>query len=126
MNPCPTSRRTFLSLPLSGTGVLAVPSLVSSCASSTTSSGNSSGGSSDQSFELPKGIDAKWPEITSDEIVLAGFGGETYQTRHDLVFDPFTELSGATVVDAPWDYGKFLNMVTAKSPESDAIDFDGY
>jgi putative spermidine/putrescine transport system substrate-binding protein len=125
MNPPETSRRNFLKLALAGGGVLAAPGLLSACGGSTTTSsggGSTSGGS----FQLPKDIDANWPKITSKEVVLAGFGGETYQTRHDLVFDPFTELSGATVVDAPWDYGKFLNMVDAPSPEWDAIDFDGY
>ena len=125
MNPSETSRRNFLKLALAGGGVLAAPGLLSACGGSTTTSsggGSTSGGS----FQLPKDIDANWPKITSKEVVLAGFGGETYQTRHELIFDPFTELSGATVVDAPWDYGKFLNMVDSPSPEWDAIDFDGY
>jgi putative spermidine/putrescine transport system substrate-binding protein len=125
MNPS-TSRRNLLKLALAGTGALTVPGFMSSCASSTTSSSGGSGSSSSGSFKLPSDIDANWPDITSKEVVLAGFGGETYDTRHKLVFDPFTKLSGATVVDAPWDYGKYLNMVDAKSPEWDAIDFDGY
>lgn len=124
MNPSATSRRNFLKLALAGTGALTAPGLLSACGGSTTTSGG--GTSSGNGFTLPKDIDANWPKITSKEVVLAGFGGETYQTRHDLIFDPFTELSGATVVDAPWDYGKYLNMVDAPSPEWDAIDFDGY
>lgn len=122
MNPSATSRRNLLKLALAGSGALTVPGLLSACAGSTTTS--SASGSS--SFKLPADINAKWPEITSKEVVLAGFGGETYDTRHKLVFDPFTKLSGAAVVDAPWDYGKYLNMVASKSPEWDAIDFDGY
>ena len=122
MNALPTSRRNFLKLALAGGGALTMPGLLSACAGSTTTSGG--GGSTSGSFQLPKDINANWPEITSTEVVLAGFGGETYQTRHQLIFDPFTEISGATVVDAPWDYGKFLNMVDAPSPEWDAIDFD--
>ena len=125
MNAIATNRRNFLKLALAGGGALTIPGLISSCASSTTNS-TSSGGSSGGGFTLPKDINANWPKITSKEVVLSGFGGETYQTRHRLIFDPFTKLSGATVVDAPWDYGKFLNMVDSASPEWDSIDFDGY
>lgn len=124
MNPTPTSRRSLLKVALAGGGALTVSGLLSACGgSSTTSSGGSSGGSA---FKLPTDLNSNWPEITSDRVVLSGFGGETYEVRHDRIFDPFTELSGAEVVDAPWDYGKFLNMVNAPNPEWDAIDFDGY
>jgi len=40
--------------------------------------------------------------------------------------NPFTAVSGARVVDAPWDYGKFVNMIASPAPEWDLIDFDGY
>jgi putative spermidine/putrescine transport system substrate-binding protein len=126
MNALGHSRRTFMKLALAGGGALTIPGLLSSCSGSNTSSGGGGGGSSTGSFTLPKDINANWPKITSKEVVLAGFGGETYQMRHKLIFDPFTKLSGASVVDAPWDYGKFLNMVDSASPEWDSIDFDGY
>ncbi|WP_435743128.1 extracellular solute-binding protein [Nocardioides sp. SYSU DS0663] len=75
---------------------------------------------------MPSDIDANWPDITSQQVVLAGFGGETYEVRRSQIFEPFSDISGAEVVDAPWDYGKYLNMVTAAAPEWDMIDFDGY
>ncbi|MGH3358502.1 MAG: extracellular solute-binding protein [Nocardioidaceae bacterium] len=119
-----SNRRAFLRSMGAGAGVLAIPGLLSACsASNTTSTGIAVAGSD---FRLPDDIDQYWPEITSTEIVLAGFGGETYQIRHAIVFDEFTDLSGAAVVDATWDYGKFLNMVTAADPDWDMIDFDGY
>ncbi|MFD0853835.1 extracellular solute-binding protein, partial [Actinomadura adrarensis] len=60
------------------------------------------------------------------QVVLAGFGGETYRVRQQELFQPFTKLSGARVVEAAWDYGKFVSMVNAPNPEWDMIDFDGY
>ncbi|NJC74074.1 extracellular solute-binding protein [Planosporangium thailandense] len=127
MNPNHTNRRNFLKLALAGGGALAVPGLLSACAASNTSSGGgATSASSKGAFTLPSDINAKWPKLSSTEVVLAGFGGETYQVRHQRVFDQFSKLSGAKVVDAPWDYGKFLNMVDSASPEWDAIDFDGY
>ncbi|MGH3467990.1 MAG: extracellular solute-binding protein, partial [Thermocrispum sp.] len=110
----------FLKAVVLGAGAVSVPGLLSACGASPTTP------TSGDSAAMPDDINAKWPEITSTEVVLSGFGGETYQTRHSLVFNPFTELSGARVIDAPWDYGKFLTMVEASSPEWDMIDFDGY
>lgn len=120
MCPAFASRRDFLKLALTGTGAVAVPSLLAGCGGSSTSStdGPTAG--------VPTGIDARWPEITSTEVVVAGFGGETYDVRRSLLFNPYKELSGAEVIEAPWDYGKFLNMVQSASPEWDMIDFDGY
>lgn len=126
MHPYSTNRRTFLKLALAGGGALAVPGLMSGCSAADTSS-TGGGSASGTTAALPSDIAAKWPKITSKQVVLAGFGGETYDTRHKRIFDPFTKLSGgAKVVDAPWDYGKFLNMVTAPQPDWDMIDFDGY
>ena len=70
--------------------------------------------------------DTDWPAIKSKEVVLAGFGGITYQIRRQILFNDFAELSGAKVVDAPWDYGKFVAMLDSSSPEWDMIDFDGF
>ncbi len=121
MGPNITSRRTFLKFTLMGAGAISVPSLLAGCGGSSTNTS-----SDGPTAAVPTDIDANWPQITSKEVVLAGFGGETYEVRHSLLFDPFTKLSGATVVDAPWDYGKYVNMIDSKSPEWDMIDFDGY
>jgi putative spermidine/putrescine transport system substrate-binding protein len=67
-----------------------------------------------------------WPAIKSKEVVVAGFGGITYQVRRQIIFEKFTELSGAKVVEAPWDYGKFVAMLDSSNPEWDMIDFDGF
>jgi len=124
MNANRINRRNFLKIALASGGALAAPGLLAACAASDTTGGSSTG--SGDAFTLPSDINAKWPTIESKEVVVAGFGGETYEVRHKVVFDQFAKVSGAKVVDAPWDYGKFLNMVDSASPEWDCIDFDGY
>lgn len=114
-----STRRQFLSrLGWAAGGALAAPALLAACGSpgSTQPSGSAA----------PRDVNAKWPKITSREVVLAGFGGESYKVRQEQCFDPFSQVSGARVIQAPWDYGKFLGMVTSPNPEWDLIDFDGY
>jgi putative spermidine/putrescine transport system substrate-binding protein len=41
-------------------------------------------------------------------------------------FNSFTNAAGAKVVEAPWDYGKFVAMLDSNRPEWDLIDFDGF
>jgi putative spermidine/putrescine transport system substrate-binding protein len=101
-------------------GVVGGTSLLAACGSSGGSSG-STGGSA-----APKNVSAKWPKITSRQVVVAGFGGATYDLRDKGEFTPYTKLSGARVVQAAWDYGKFVSMVKSGNPAWDMIDFDGY
>ena len=111
------TRRTLLRR-AAGLGALALaPGVLAACGDDEETAGGT-GGTSD--------VSSKWPDITSKEVVLAGFGGLTYQVRHRVEFDPFTEASGAKVVDAPWDYGKFVAMLDSPKPEWDMIDFDGF
>ena len=113
------SRRQFLSrLSLATGGTLLAPLLLAACGSDSDTTATPS--------TAPSGVDAKWPELTSRQVVMAGFGGETYDVRQKLEFDPFTKLSGARVTQASWDYGKFTAMVAKPAPEWDMIDFDGY
>lgn len=72
------------------------------------------------------GANSDWPPIKSKEVVVAGFGGITYQVRRQIAFGEFQELSSAKVVEAPWDYGKFVAMLDSSQPEWDMIDFDGF
>ncbi|MCW2917584.1 MAG: putative spermidine/putrescine transport system substrate-binding protein [Actinomycetia bacterium] len=113
------SRRQFVSrMTLAAGGALLAPSVLAACGSSSTSKAASSA--------APTGVNAKWPRLTSRQVVVSGFGGLSYQVRDKEGFTPFTKLSGARVVQAPWDYGKFVNMITSATPEWDLIDFDGY
>ena len=120
MSDSALSRRRFLSrMSLLAGGAIAAPAFLAACGSPSAATGGAA-------TSAPANVNARWPTITSREVVLAGFGGETYQIRDEQTFQPFTALSGARVVQAPWDYGRFLQMVTAPNPEWDMIDFDGY
>jgi putative spermidine/putrescine transport system substrate-binding protein len=120
MSQADVSRRQFLTrLSLATGGALFAPSALAAC-------GSSSGTSSTSSSGAPTDVNAKWPKLAARQVVVAGFGGETYQTRQKDAFDPFAKLSGARVVQASWDYGKFVSMVASPNPEWDMIDFDGY
>jgi putative spermidine/putrescine transport system substrate-binding protein len=115
----PTSRRELLrSAALLAGGAAFSPALLAACG------GGSTTGASAAS--TPSGVTAKWPALTSKEVVVSGFGGETYQIRTTSEFNPFAKLSGAKVVQADWDYGKFLTMLTSATPDWDMIDFDGF
>ena len=115
------TRRALLSRAAAITGVAFAPGLLAACGSdSSTSSSGGSGAAAGQPDT------SKWPDITSKEVILAGFGGLTYQVRHQIEFNGFTAKSGAKVVDAPWDYGKFVAMLKSNKPEWDMIDFDGF
>lgn len=120
MSDAALTRRALLNRAAALTGVALTPGLLAACGDGSTVTGGGSGatgGSPDMS---------KWPKITSKEVVVAGFGGVTYQERHDIEFGPFTTESGAKVIDAPWDYGKFVAMLDSGSAEWDMIDFDGF
>lgn len=113
----PRSRRQFLGTMLTAGGIALTPSLLAACSSTD---------NPDVDSEVADDVKANWPEIKSKEVVVSGFGGETYEIRREIQFTPFEATSGAKVVDATWDYGKFLKMVTADKAEWDMIDFDGY
>lgn len=112
------SRRQFLTrASLLAGGALVASPLLSACGS---------GSGSGSPAAAPTGVSANWPTLKSRQVVVSGFGGETYDVRQKQLFDPFTKLSGVRVVQADWDYGKYTSMVTATRPEWDMIDFDGY
>ncbi len=127
------NRRSVLRLALAGGAALSIPGALSACAAESTSSSASPATSaaagpsaSAAGYVFPKDVNAKWPPITAKEVVVANFGGESQDVRREVIYTPFTELTGANVVDATWDYGKFMSMVNAPNPEWDTIDFDGY
>ncbi|MDT7589712.1 MAG: putative spermidine/putrescine transport system substrate-binding protein [Pseudonocardiales bacterium] len=121
------TRRRALAGMLTAAGAVLAQSALAACGTDGSPGSAGSGGSSGATGSaVPAGTTAKWPKLTAREVVLAGFGGETYQIRHQETFDPFATVSGARVVDAPWDYGKFINMIASPAPEWDLIDFDGY
>jgi putative spermidine/putrescine transport system substrate-binding protein len=121
-SPVPASRRQFMSRAFWAMGgALAAPALLTACGGEDNDSGGNTG-----SGTAPADVDAKWPRIRARQVVVSGFGGETYEIRQEDCFDPYTKVSGARVVQAAWDYGKFLSMLGSSNPAWDLIDFDGY
>jgi putative spermidine/putrescine transport system substrate-binding protein len=121
MSDAELTRRALLNRAAALAGVAVVPGLVGACGGS--EDGGGGGGSAGTSGTPDT---SKWPEITSKEVVVSGFGGLTYQVRRQIEFNAFTAKSGAKVIEAPWDYGKFVAMVDSDKPEWDMIDFDGF
>jgi putative spermidine/putrescine transport system substrate-binding protein len=115
MSDADLTRRAAI-LRAAGLGALALaPGVLAACGDD----GDTAGAGGD-------GPNVDWPKIKSKEVVVAGFGGITYQIRREILFSGFEERSGAKVVEAPWDYGKFLAMLDSRNPEWDMIDFDGF
>jgi putative spermidine/putrescine transport system substrate-binding protein len=118
MTSASPSRRQFVTrLSLAAGGALIAPSILAACGGS---------GSKKATAAAPADVTAHWPKLTARQVVVAGFGGQTYDIRQKEEFAPFTKLSAARVVQASWDYGKFVSMVPAANPAWDMIDFDGY
>ncbi|MCW2942408.1 MAG: putative spermidine/putrescine transport system substrate-binding protein [Actinomycetia bacterium] len=117
-SPSPSRREFLTRMSVATGGALIAPSVLAACGSSSSSGTSKSA--------APAGLTAKWPKLTSREVVLSGFGGLSYQVREKEGFTPFTKLAGARVVQAPWDYGKFVTMIPSATPDWDLIDFDGY
>src|SRR5688572_15783111 len=113
------TRRAFLHRAAALTGVALSPGLLAACGGDDESGGGGGGGGGSSADGAPD--TSKWPEITSKQVVLAGFGGLTYQVRRKIGFTPFEQESGAKVVDAAWDYGKFVAMLDSSRPEWDMI-----
>lgn len=120
MSDTELTRRALINRAAVVAGLAITPGLLAACGGEE----SSSGGAASSATDTPD--TSKWPEITSKEVILAGFGGLTYQVRRQIEFNPFTQKSGAKVVDAPWDYGKFVAMLESDKPEWDMIDFDGF
>jgi putative spermidine/putrescine transport system substrate-binding protein len=114
------TRRIFIRRTAALSGAALAPGILAACGG-----GGSNGGGTSASSQAAKDK-KRWPAIKSKQVVLAGFGGITYQVRHQIEFNQFTQATGAKVVDAPWDYGKFVSMLGSSNPEWDMIDFDGY
>lgn len=110
------SRRAFLKK----TGAMGLAALAPA-ALAACGRGDNGGGASNATTQ-----EVDWPELTSKEVVFATFGGLTYEVIREVSLDPFTDLTGVKVVEAPWDYGKFIAMLDSKNPEWDMIDFDGF
>jgi putative spermidine/putrescine transport system substrate-binding protein len=96
------SRRKLLKLGGMGAGALALPAILAACGgggSSSSSTGGSStegGGEAAENPELTKMIEA----ITSKQVIIGNYGGDTEEARKKVFWTPFEERTGVQVISA--------------------------
>jgi putative spermidine/putrescine transport system substrate-binding protein len=90
------SRRKLLKLGGIGAGALALPALLAACGGGSSSSSGSTAAAASESPELKKLLDG----ITSSQVVIASYGGDTEAARKKVFWEPFEARTGVQVVEA--------------------------
>lgn len=94
------TRRSLLKRGGAGAGALALPGLLAACGSSSNSGSGSGSGSS---TAAPAGEDpaltALINKITTKQVILANYGGDTEKARRTAFWDPFTKRTGVQVLE---------------------------
>jgi putative spermidine/putrescine transport system substrate-binding protein len=97
------SRRKLLKLGGIGAGALALPAILAACggggsSSSSTggSTGGGAGGETEENPELTKMLEA----ITSSQVIIGNYGGDTEEARKKVFWTPFEERTGVQVISA--------------------------
>jgi putative spermidine/putrescine transport system substrate-binding protein len=98
------SRRKLLKLGGIGAGALALPAILAACggggssSSGSTSSGGGAagGGEPAENPELTKMLEA----ITSSQVIIGNYGGDTEEARKKVFWTPFEERTGVQVISA--------------------------
>ncbi|MGX6446610.1 extracellular solute-binding protein [Patulibacter sp. S7RM1-6] len=108
------SRRALLKRAGVGAGALMVPGILAACGggSSTSTSTAASAASSSESAELKALLDG----VTSKQVIIGTYGGDTEAARKKAFWDPFTARTGVKVVtvDIPGNLGN--DMLSGKTP----------
>lgn len=96
------SRRKLLKLGGLGAGALAIPTFLAACggggssSSSSTSASTGGGGAEAENPELEKMLAA----ITSTQVIIGNYGGDTEEARQKVFWTPFEEKTGVKVISA--------------------------
>ena len=98
------SRRKLLKLGGIGAGALALPAILAACggggssSSGSTSSdgGGAAGGETEENPELTKLLEG----ITSKQVIIGNYGGDTEEARKKVFWTPFEERTGVQVISA--------------------------
>ena len=95
------SRRKLLKLGGLGAGALAIPTFLAACggggsSSTTAASGGGGGGEEAENPELTKMLEA----ITSKQVIIANYGGDTEEARKKVFWEPFEQRTGVQVISA--------------------------
>lgn len=96
------SRRKLLKLGGMGAGALALPAVLAACGGGGSSSaggttgGGGGGGETEENPELTKLLDG----ITSSQVIIGNYGGDTEEARKKVFWTPFEERTGVQVISA--------------------------
>jgi putative spermidine/putrescine transport system substrate-binding protein len=95
------SRRKLLKLGGMGAGALALPAILAACggggsSTTATSGGGGGGGETEENPELTKMLEA----ITSSQVIIGNYGGDTEEARKKVFWTPFEERTGVQVISA--------------------------
>jgi putative spermidine/putrescine transport system substrate-binding protein len=96
------SRRKLLKLGGMGAGALALPAILAACGgggSSSSSGSTSSGGSGGETAENPE-LTKMLEAITSSQVIIGNYGGDTEEARKKVFWTPFEERTGVEVISA--------------------------
>jgi putative spermidine/putrescine transport system substrate-binding protein len=87
-------RRAFLGRAGLGVGALALPTLLAACGGDDDDSGSAGSASGTSTSAEASGLDKLLDDVTSKQIVIAGFGGTTQEARTEIFIEPFAERVG--------------------------------
>jgi putative spermidine/putrescine transport system substrate-binding protein len=98
------NRRKLLKLGGIGAGALALPAILAACggggsstaASSSGGGATAGGGEAEENPELTKMLEA----ITSKQVIIGNYGGDTEEARKKVFWEPFEQRTGVQVISA--------------------------
>jgi putative spermidine/putrescine transport system substrate-binding protein len=95
------SRRKLLKLGGMGAGALALPAVLAACGGggSSSSGGTTAGGGGGETEENPE-LTKMLEAITSKQVIIGNYGGDTEEARKKVFWTPFEERTGVQVISA--------------------------
>lgn len=94
------SRRKLLKLGGLGAGALAIPTFLAACGGgSSSSSGSTTAGAGAAEAENPE-LEKMLNAITSKQVIIGNYGGDTEEARQKVFWTPFEEKTGVQVISA--------------------------
>ena len=111
----PLDRRAFLGRAGLGVGALALPGLLASCGDDSGDSAGGSGSSTSTSAES-SGLDELMADVTSKQLVVAGYGGTTQDARSEIFIKPFAKEVGVRPLEPMIEGSLGDDMILGTTP----------
>src|SRR5215207_2945807 len=106
-------RRTFLGRAGLGVGALALPGLLASCGDD---EGDSGAGSRSSTSTASSGLDELMADVTSKQLVIAGYGGTTQDARSEIFVKPFAKEVGVRPLEPTVEGSLGDDMILGTTP----------